>query len=488
VKLDLAIVGGEITTSTWHARGTIGIKDGRIALITEGQVDATHSIDAVGLVVIPGVIDAHTHFRDPAYPEKEDFTSGTRAAAAGGVTTVMEMPMADVGVSTAKRFQRRLKIVKDKAVVDFALYGGAGEQNIDSIQALADAGAIAFKTFMREPYVARATNFEGTWAVDDGALYQIARSVAKTGLLWSVHAENYAIITALQREVEKTTEPPGPDAFAAVRPPFVEWEAVAKLISFAEETGARLHIAHITTRRSIEEVKSAQHRGLSVTAEACLPHLMLTEQSIVQLGPLGRFTPRLRSVDDQRALWDGLGDGSVALIASDHASYTRQDVEEGWGGSNISPIAVTAGSASIEFMLPLILTRAAQFSIPIQVVVAAMSERPARLLGVWPRKGAIQIGSDADLTLLDFDATGRLDASKMQSKAKISAFDGWEVRGAPRYTIVRGRPVMVRGEVVGYPGYGEFVSPTVGRLEPSNEPHELEPIGRPAPSRNLKGT
>lgn len=458
MRFDLAVNNGLIITADGEVAASIGIADGLIVAVQDSAiVDAVETIDAAGLTVLPGVVDGHIHFRDPAYPEKEDFTSGTRAAVTGGVTTVLEMPMSDVGTSTGERLTTRRGIIEPKTLIDFGLYGGAGQQSVHDIRGTAAAGAIAFKSFMREPYAARATNFEGTWVVDEGALYEVAREVASTGLVWSVHAENFQIVQALtgSHEAPQVT----PESFVEVRPEVIERQPVSKLISFAKEFDARLHIAHITTAAGVDLVRKARADGVEVTCEVCIPHLIYAEDAISVLGPLGYFTPRLRGHDDQESLWAGLKDGTITMIASDHSAYTREDVSAGWNsGITLTAATATAGSASIEFMLPLVLTGALARGIPLSTVVGALTMRPAKLFGLWPKKGGISVGSDADLTIVDLNRKVVIDSSRMQSKAKLSAFEGMEIVGVPVHTLSRGTLVLRDGEVVGIPGHGRFLT------------------------------
>jgi dihydroorotase len=455
---DLAIVNGTVVTSGGRFTANLGVQGGKIAVISTSALDAAETIDAAGLHVMAGVIDAHTHFRDPAYPEKEDFTSGTSAGAAGGVTTVLEMPAADVGTSNVERFHKRRAILAQKAVIDFGLYGASGQDNIPDIPGLAEAGAIAFKSILREPYPAREVNFFGMKVTDDGALYQVTRAVAATGRLWTFHAENEWIVEALEAALPRS-EREDPMWFAHVRPDIVEEEATRKALLFARATGPRAHMVHITTASAVRAIAEAKAEGRAVSAEACIGHLMLTEESLRTQGILGRTTPRLRTAEDQAALWEGLRRGWVDTIASDHASYTIHDMDQGWDGRG----AATAGYAGIEHMLPLVLTRALAGELTLEQVTRAMSENPARLFGLWPRKGAIQVGADADLVLVDTRRRWHIDQREMVSKAKLTPFDGWEATAAPVMTLVRGRVVMADGKITAQPGYGQFLTPEYPR-------------------------
>lgn len=458
--VDLAIANGLIVTPEGRQRATILVEAGRIAGIVDTPPEAQQVIDASGLVVFPGFIDGHVHFRDPAFPDKEDFTSGTRANAKAGVTTVLEMPMADVGTSTAERFRERRESLAPKAVVDWGMWAGGGADAAPHIQAMAKEGAVGFKTFAREIYPARAANFEGTVASDDPGLLRVAKAIAATGRTWSVHAENYGIVKELALEVDDAGLWHGQDAFTAIRPPLIEVEPISKLLLIAKEVGAHLHIAHITTRSGLELIRQARERGQRATAEACLPHLIFTEQDISRLGPLGYFTPRLRTESDRTALWEGISGGWVQMVASDHSPWTARDLAEGWNGQPAAKkYMATTGSASAEFLTTFILDWAVRNGVPLEAVARVMSEGPARLTGLWPKKGSLHVGSDADITIVDLGRSELIAGARMESKAKVTPFEGVTVKGVPVYTIVRGRVVMSERTVVGEPGWGAFQRP-----------------------------
>jgi dihydroorotase (multifunctional complex type) len=376
---DLVVEGGEVATPIGVHKASIGIAAGRVATISTAHLDGERRLDVTGLTVLPAGIDSHTHFRDPGYPEKEDFLSGTSAAAAGGIGCVFEMPMADVGTDNRARFEHRRDSVTPRAVVDFALYGAAGQENLQEIEPLAAAGAIAFKSFLRKPYAGRELNFSGSWIIDDGLMYRVAETVARTGLAWAVHADNHAIVAEIERCDHGSGEPLAD--YVAARPEIIEVEAVSKVLRFAEATGSRCHIVHITTATALNLVSAARTAGAKATAEACLPHLLLTEDNVASLGQQGRLSPRLRTDADRAALWAGIRNGAITSVASDHASYTQRDLVEGWDGVG----AVGGGDAGTEFLFPLLLTNAPRWQASVADVVRVLAEGPARLFGLWPR-------------------------------------------------------------------------------------------------------
>ncbi len=453
MSYDLAIQNGEIVTPRGRYRASLGIEGGRIAAIADTPVEASEVVDASGLLVLPGLIDSHVHFRDPAYPEKEDFLTGTAAAARGGVTTVFEMPTSDVAVTTRERFRRRRAILEPKAIVDFGMYGGAGT-NPDDLADLAEEGAIAFKTFMCPPMPGREQNWAGVYALTSPELYTIFRAVAATGRLGCVHAEDRLLVQALQAEA--TAAALGPiDAYLATHPRVVEIDPVQRAIRYAREVGMRLHIVHITSREAVELVLRARAAGQPVSVEVVPLYLFFAREDLPELGPLGRLVPSIQSAADREALWGYLARGDVDTVSSDHAAMSREDIEAGWSGRGVPH----AGYASIEHDSLLMLTEAQRGRLSLERLVAVMSENPARLYGLYPRKGAIRVGADADLTLVDPDRHAVIRGAEMQSKVKFTVYEGWEVHGLPVYTFVRGTCVMRDGAVIGRPGHGQLVRP-----------------------------
>lgn len=460
MTIDLTIKNGKIATSHGIFEAGIGVDKGEIVAIAKeaNLPKADKTIDVAGNLILPGVMDAHTHFREPGKSEREDFESGTKAAAAGGVTTVFEMPLSFPCVSSAEILEKRRNLVKKRAVVDFGLYGGAGMHNIGKIPGLAAAGAIGFKTFLHAPPEGRDIEFEGSYATDDGSLLQILETVAKTRLTSSIHAENNAIINFLSQRL-KSLGRKDSMAHPESRPNFVEAETVSKIIILARVAGAHLHVAHLSTREGLHFVEQAKASGQNVTTETCPHYLTLTADDMKKLGPRGKINPPLRSKADVEELWRGLNSGAVDIIASDHAPYTKEEKEPGWEDIWKSQ----SGSPTIETMLPLLLNGVNEGKISLKTLVRVTSERTAQIFGVYPKKGAIQTGADADLVIVDLDRRVKIDKEKMYSKARdLTPYDGWKVKGWPIMTIVRGEVVMKDGDVVGKPGYGEFVSPLRG--------------------------
>jgi len=457
-NVDMVIKGGTIVRSDGVFEAGIAIKGGRIVGILENDQlpEAAQVIDATGRVVMAGIIDTHVHMRIPGKEEREDSRTGGMAAAAGGVTTFLDMPNTVPPVNCAQVLESKRDTISSQALVDFALYGGDGESNIDRIPELAAAGAVALKTFLW-PYPDRKDEFEGLTCSSDDALLDMFEAVAETGLVQVVHAESKAVVDHYTRKL-RTAGRTLPPVHGEARPVLAEAEAVSRAVLFAMETGVRLNIPHVSCGSVAAIVKAAKDQGYhNITAETCPQYLFLTEERLKDIGPYAKVNPPLRSRREQEKLWKYLLDGTIDTIGSDHAPNLPEEIERGW--ENV--FAAPAGRAEIETSLSLMLTAVSQGRMDLMTLTKLMSENAARLYGLYPRKGAIQVGSDADLVIVDMNMRMTVDRQKMHTKQKDAArmFDGWQVTGVPVMTIVRGTVVMQDGEITGQPGYGQFVSP-----------------------------
>jgi dihydroorotase (multifunctional complex type) len=242
------------------------------------------------------------------------------------------------------------------------------------------------------------------------------------------------------------------------RPNFVEAETIASVIILANAAGARLHIAHLSTREGLNLIRQAKVNGQQITVETCPHYLTLTANAMSKLGPYVKINPPLRSEEDVVELWKGLNDGSIDMVVSDHAPYTKEEKNPGW----IEIWKAQSGAPTIETLLPLLLNKVNEGKLALETLVRVTSERTAQVFGVYPKKGTIRVGSDADLVIVDLNKIVTIDKGQMYSKAReLTPYDGWKVRGWPVMTIVRGCIVMKDGEIIGKPGYGEFISPQI---------------------------
>ncbi len=451
MTVDLVFRGGRVCTPQGFFVGDIAVEDGKIVSLSRSGVvpQADKVIDAGGNLVLPGVIDMHVHFRDPGFPEREDFESGTRAAAAGGVTTVVDMPNTVPSVTSREALEEKKKIAGGKALVDFALVGGAGEVPAEALTSMAEGGVVAFKTFI----IARFREL----AASDGQMLDNFGTIAGTGLPCLIHAENEDIVSRWM-EKARASGRVDPMAHCDFRPSIAEDEATMRTIMIAGETGVHLHICHMTTKGAAEILGWAKAGGRKVTGETSANYLLLTAEAMKKVGPFAKIDPPLRGKEDQEALWKALNGGVIDAIASDHAPYPKEDKEKGWANIFDAP----SGGVGVETSLPLMLDCVDRELLTIERLVEVSSANPAKILGVYPRKGALTLGADADMVIVDPKRGFEIKGDGLHSKQKITTFEGHRGKGLPLTTVVRGMIVMEDGEVVGEPGHGKFLRPGPG--------------------------
>lgn len=446
---DLIVKNATVATSLGQFAADVAVANGKIAALGRALGPAAAEVDATGLHLLPGLIDIHVHLRDPGTTYKEDFASGTLAAAAGGVTTVFDMPNTRPAVSTAETLRQKREIVSPKAHVDFGLYGVILQDNEDDLAGLAEEGAIGFKLFMGE------TTGNNPCPTDD-AIFGALRRIGRLGLHVNVHAENNPVLQRLKTEL-KATGRTDSRAHLESRPAFVEAEAIGRVIAIAEGANCPVHIVHVSSRPGLETVAWAKSRGVRVTCEALIAHLFLDDSVYERCGNLAQINPPIREREHLEALWAGVLDGRVDCIATDHAPHSEEEQarENVWEG--------VGGFIGVEVMLPLLLTRVAEGRLSLEQMVRLTSESPARLYGLYPRKGSLAVGSDADFVLVDLKRRYILDRHQLHSKHPVSPFEGWPVVGRPVATFLRGDAVLREGDVVGTPR-GQMLRPNTGEL------------------------
>ncbi len=446
--LDLRIVGG-VVVSDGHSRpADVGLEGDRIVEVAPqgGLGPARGEMDASGLLVIPGAVDAHFHCRAPSHPERATFGSESRAAASSGVTTLFEMPISDPPCSTPEAFEARRELGEAESLVDFALYSGAGFSDPARAEAMAGCGAIGFKLFTHQPPPERIDEFEGLWAGAPDEIFDCLRTVAATGLRCAVHAESQQFVERFRQDDDRFGHP--------ARPPLVEAAAVGLVSTIARELGSPTHIVHITSRLAMEEVQAAQALGADLSAESCPHYLLLDESAIPEFGNFVKVAPPLRPADDPVYLWEALADGSLSVVASDHAPFTPEEkAAAGYADSG-------QGIPSLEMLVPAMLDAGLTGRLPLARAVEVMTANPAKLYGIYPRKGTISAGSEADLVLVDPEATRTVRSSEFLARSGGSGrvYDGMELTGKVLTTLSRGRIVFDDGKVIGESG-GRFVRP-----------------------------
>lgn len=444
---ELLLKNGRVYTNGIFVEGNVAVRNGKISEITVESLDEQNFervIDLKGKHLIPGTIDPHIHIREPGRPDRGTFFTETMAAAAGGVTTILEHPIANPPQYCKEVLEKRQEDASDKCVIDYAFFGAAGAEFPDKIEEMGKTGIVAFKSFLHEAPEGRDTEFIGLTMANDGQMYQGFREVAKTGKICAVHAENNDIISALIKKFRSEGKT-SPRYHCLSRPKFAEFETVSKLLLLAKDTGVKFVFCHISTPEAMEMIKEAKHKGTECYLETCPHYLFLTEDALDEFGSYAKCNPALRPQEDVDKLWEYVADGSVDFIGSDHATYTIEEKERSKDDIFVAP----AGFIGVDLRLPLMLNAVNDGKITLERCVDLLSTNVAKAFGIYPQKGTINIGSDADFVVVDLEKKFTVNKEENYSKAKEIAkvFDGWELTGKPIYTIVRGKVVMENGVV-----------------------------------------
>jgi dihydropyrimidinase len=448
MTFDTLITGGLVVDpEAGVTRQDIGITDGRIAalLAPNAGAAAREVVEADGLHVLPGLIDAHLHFGfgEPV----TEYTTETVYAAQGGFTTVLGYFLNNEPYGGV--FERELAFAAPRALVDFAFhFSAASELHIEELESyVRDYGVTSFKYFMN--FRGEEGRYLGLDGTDDSYLYALLEKAASIGEVTVViHTENIELVNRLRRNAIATGREPTLYDWAMVKPPFTEAEATVRAMYFAEHLGAKIYIPHLSSRMALDEVRRWRERYDDIWVETC-PHY-LTHTMDSDLGALGRANPPFRSADDVEAMWEGLADGSIDVVASDHVPRKRATKEKPfWQASQGFP-----GTATI---LPVLLDQGFHKGrLSLERIVQLVSRAPADIFGL-PRKGRLQIGADADVTLVALEFEREVKAAELGSYSDYSLYDGWTFKGWPRRTIVRGVTVMHDGVLVGPAGHGRYL-------------------------------
>lgn len=442
VNADVVLPGGE------PARVDLGVRDGRIAAIASGGLEAERTLDATGLVVLPGLVDEHFHvFR--GYPW-ETHENATRAAIKGGVTSVVEMPLDNPPTLTAARLRDKLDAIANACHVDYACFGGYLAEDPDEMARMAEAGASAFKLFTGG--VAPPGMYPG---VDDGQLLDALRRAAALGRPTTIHSENPGMVDFETARMQAE----GRDDLGAwddARPWFSETAAAQTVALAAHAAGARVVIAHVSSPETIDAIDDARRRGADVWAETC-HHYLCTTREACEGDLRNKWNPPTRRAASVDRLWEHVRAGRIHTIGSDHAPLPKAN------GATVWSMPPGSGNGA-EVMFAVFATQALhERDIPLWRIAELMSTAPARLFGLAPRKGAIRVGADADLAIVECNGRRVLDANDLEyhDQERWSPFDGMQLRVFPVYTVLRGRIAFAEGDVLGAPGDGAFLG-TVG--------------------------
>lgn len=459
MTLDLLFRNGYVVTpdGTVGPEVGVGVRDGKVAGVgaSDEFAPADREVDLDGNYLFPGVVDCHVHTRSPGYEYKEDWTTATEAAAVGGVTTLLAMPNTDPMVSTPERLERTLDIADRDAVVDFQQYAVLTSENLDQVEPLAEAGAAGYKVFL-------GTTFGEIEPPDDGELHDAMGTIAETGKRVGFHEENDEILSYYgERFREEGRDRPLDHAHS--RPVVAEAEAVQRMVLFSEDTGCPVHMFHLSSGTGAEIVAEAKRRGVDVTAETTPHYLWFTEAVLEEKGNVARVQPPIRDAAERDLLWEaGVHGDGVDCIATDHAPHS--DEEKGLDDPFRNTWESISGFVGLESEVPAMLTFVNEGRLSMGRWAFLHSTRPAQIWGLYPEKGSLRVGTDADFTVVDPDREWTLDCTDQRSKSHATPFDGETFVGKPTTTVVRGAVVYDDGEVIADPGHGEAVEsgPTSG--------------------------
>ena len=459
---DMIIKNAKIPIDREFLEADICINEGKIAKIHKGAspADSSHSIDAKGMLVFPGLIDPHVHFRDPGLTYKEDFLSGSRGAIAGGVTTVFDMPTTLPVVTTSVLLEEKLRIVGERAVSNFALIAAASVDNISEIQGLAKAGAIGFKTYMVSPPKDRVKEYGGSYVTNSGELYRVMREVRKTGLVQCIHAESDSTVTCLTEEMHSKGRK-DPMAHYDSRPNFTEAEAVYDATLLSQVLDTKIHFVHISTSEAADLISQAKRKGVNVSAETCPHYLCFSKEILNEKGPYAKYNPPPRNTSDLESLFSAINTNTISMISTDHAPHSKEEKERGWQDIFRAP----PGTPGVETRLPILLKMAHDGRLNLADIPKLTSESAARRFGLYPKKGCVAEGSDADLVIIDYSEIWDVKASELQTKAwETVIFDGMLVRGRVKCTLLGGKVAFEEGGRFAKPGTGQFVRGNTERM------------------------
>jgi allantoinase len=413
-------------------------------------------VDLEGALVLPGVIDCHVHFDDPGFTHRENFETGTRAAAAGGVTCVADMPCTSLPpITDVDALSNKLQVIRSKAVVDYVLWGGASANSLgkpswqEKLTGLADAGVGAVKVYL-------LSGMESFRDVTGDSLREILTHTCRLGIPVGVHAEDRSIVQKLTRRAHDNHED-SPAAYAASRPSKAEVAAVTTCIDACRATGARVHIVHLASGEALDLISAARSEGLPISAETCPQYLEFTIKDFERLGSILKTAPVVKTAGDRDRLWKGLAAGELSFVATDHAAGQWPEEKQ-----TASVWSDYGGVPGVELMLPYLFSEGVRGRrITLERLTQITASEPSRFLGIDHRKGQLRAGYDADFVVFDERRRWKVHAEDLHNLNRYTPLEGRELTGCVRSTFVRGRKVFDRADAgnveFGESGFGTWV-------------------------------
>lgn len=443
MPVDLVLHNAKIYTRGELVEAGLAIEEGKIFKIAKetNLPRASAKLNLKGQIILPGLIDVHVHLRDQQQAYKEDFFTGTSAAAAGGVTLTIDMPNNKPVTMDSKSLKERMSLAETRAVVNVAFYS-AFPENLSEISSIIKEGAIAFKLFLLQ-------KIGGLDIRDDDALSRAFDKVAEMGVPVAVHAEDMETLENVRERLQGAGRK-DLEAYLKVHSPTAEAKAIHRVTRLMKKSGVHVHFCHISSSSGLKACLTAKKLGLPITCEVTPHHLLLSSKDLKRYSTLALTVPPVRTKNDLKALWSALKQGSIDAVASDHAPHTMEEKEAN------SVWDVKTGIPGLETMLPLMLTQVNEGRLTMSELVRVTSERPAEIFNIKNR-GSLNEGNSADLIVVDLNREYNINSSKFRSKAKFSPFDGWKVKGKPTKTFVNGQLIMDEDEIVAKPGTGQVI-------------------------------
>src|SRR5512141_369294 len=462
MKFDTIVKGGHVVTPRGTSVTDIGITGEQISAIDDNLEASpdTRIIDASDHHVIPGVLDVHVHLELPfmGAVSADDYRTGTRAGARGGVTTLIDFAIPYAGDSLNDAADKWMARAEGKAMIDYTFHICITRYNEhkDQIKGMVDRGFTTFKEFM-------IYESEG-WQSDDRALFGTLEKMKEYGTMLLVHAESSRVLDELiaRHHTPELMKQYGARLHRMTRPNFIESEAIQRVITWSEVTGGQLYIVHMSTAQGTDLVKAAQNRGVPVLAETCAQYLVLDDTMFDREdGHLFACCPQIKTPKDQERLWKGLKDGEVSVVSTDTCTFTREQ-KAMWNGDWTK---IPVGLPGLETLLPVTYTHGVlKNRLSLEEMSMKLSTNPAKIMGLYPRKGAIEVGADADLAIIHPDKTITVDCDTMETNADWSPYQGWDLAGFSRTTLSRGDVIVDDYRVVGQEGRGKWLPRTSAGL------------------------